>query len=726
MTHKPLKDFVEAAYLDYAMYVILDRALPHISDGLKPVQRRIIYAMAELHLHAQAKHKKSARTIGDVLGKFHPHGDSACYEAMVLMAQSFAYRYPLIDGQGNWGSVDDPKSFAAMRYTEARLAAYAEVLLQEINGHTVPWVDNFDGSLQEPKFFPARLPNVLLNGATGIAVGMATDIPPHNLRAVVAACCLLLEQPEASIADLMQHIQGPDLPTKAHIITSVTDLLQIYTSGTGTFKMRALYTIEKQQIIIQALPHLVSGSVVLTEIANLMTQKKLTVLDDLRDESNHEYPTRLVLIAKSDKVNLEELMQYLFANTSLEHTYKVNLNMIGLDGKPQVKNIKTLLAEWLSFRLDTVTKRSAYRLQQVEERLHIVAGLLQVFHHLEEVIRIIRQEDEPKQQLMQTFNLSERQTEAILEIRLRQLAKLEEHKLRTEQQQLTEEQQELLQLLADPARLRALVRKELLADAEQFGDARCSQLVPLSNALPAAYKAKQLQLSNTPVEPLTVVLSACGWIRAGKGHEIDGANLNYRPGDRYLLQLQTNSAAQLVLFDTTGRCYCLATQQLPSMRGYGDPLTSRLAPPSGSSFTQAVVLVEEQEYLLMTSAGYGFRIAGRELLSKNRTGKLILTGLEAEQCLFVLPLTAEMSHLALLSQQKQLLLLPLPSLPLLNKGRGKRCIQLGRGKNCLQALQGVTPKQPLLLPMGKKSLELSAKQWLRYVGDLGASGQKIS
>ncbi|HEY7841114.1 MAG TPA: DNA topoisomerase IV subunit A, partial [Gammaproteobacteria bacterium] len=573
---RPLHEFTEKAYLDYSMYVILDRALPHIADGLKPVQRRIVYAMSELGLRSTAKFKKSARTVGDVIGKFHPHGDSACYEAMVLMAQDFSYRYPLVDGQGNWGSTDDPKSFAAMRYTESRLTPYADLLLAEVGQGTVEWAPNFDGTLEEPRLLPARLPNVLLNGTTGIAVGMATDIPPHNLREVVDACVLLLDSPGSTLGEICKCVRGPDFPTSGEIITPRKEILALYQTGMGSIRQRARWESEDGNIVITALPYQTSGSRILEEIAGQMQAKRLPMLDDLRDESDHENPTRLVLVPRSSRVDHEELMSHLFATTDLERSYRVNLNMIGLNGRPQVKDLKSLLQEWLKFRLETVRKRLQHRLEQVEARIHILDGLMIAYLNLDEVIRIIRREDEPAPVLRKRFKLSEIQVEAILDLRLRKLAKLEEQKIRGELDELKAERKSLRQVLDSRARLKTLVKKELAADAEQYGDKRRSPLVERE-------EAKQIEETELiPTEPVTAVLSAKGWIRAAKGHEVDAEALGYKAGDEFRHAARGRSNQQAVLIDSTGRCYSIAAHSLPSARGLGEPASGWVTPPDGA------------------------------------------------------------------------------------------------------------------------------------------------
>ncbi len=614
----PLRTFTEKAYLDYSMYVILDRALPNIGDGLKPVQRRIIYAMSELGLAATAKYKKSARTVGDVLGKFHPHGDSACYEAMVLMAQPFSYRYPLIDGQGNWGSSDDPKSFAAMRYTESRLTPYAELLLQELGQGTVDWVPNFDGTLDEPSLLPARLPNVLLNGATGIAVGMATDIPPHNLREVAAATIRLLEDPKTTLDQLCEHIQAPDFPTDAELITSRADIRQMYATGNGSVRLRARYELEQGDIVITALPYQVSGGKVLEQIAAQMNNKKLPMVEDLRDESNHENPTRLVIVPRSNRVDVEALMSHLFASTDLERSYRINLNIIGINGRPQVKDLRSILAEWLEFRTSTVRRRLEYRLEKIIRRLHLLDGLLIAFLNLDEVIHIIRTEDEPKVKLMQRFTLSEEQTDYILDTRLRQLARLEEMKIRGEQQALAEERDDLQKTLESSRRLKQLIRKEISEDAEKYGDARRSKLVERV----AAQAMDETAL--VPSEAVTIVLSEKGWVRAGKGHEVDAGALAYKAGDGFLASATGRSNQTVVFLDSSGRSYSLPAHLLPSARGHGEPLTGRLSPPDGALFVGLLLGNPSDLYLVASDAGYGFIAKLEDLYAKNKNGKAVL------------------------------------------------------------------------------------------------------
>ena len=625
---RPLHEFTEKAYLDYSMYVILDRALPHIGDGLKPVQRRIVYAMSELGLSATAKFKKSARTVGDVIGKFHPHGDTACYEAMVLMAQEFSYRYPIIDGQGNWGSMDDPKSFAAMRYTESRLKPYSQVLLAELGQGTVDWVPNFDGTLKEPERLPARLPNILLNGATGIAVGMATDIPPHNIREVAGACIRLLERPRSTLEDLFEHVKGPDFPTEAEIITPAEELREIYRTGTGSVKLRARWEKESGNVIVTALPYQTSGNKILEQVAAQMQAKKLPMLEDLRDESDHENPTRLVFIPRSNRVNLAELMSHLFATTDLERSYRVNLNMIGINGRPRVKDLKTILQEWLEYRTETVRRRLQHRLEQVEERIHVLEGLMVAYLNIDEVIRIVREEDDPKQELMRRFGLSDTQAEAILDLRLRRLAKLEEIKIRGELDGLQEERESLQQVLGSDARLKNQVKEEIRADMEKFGDARRSPLEQREEA--RALDEAQLM----PTEPVTVVLSGKGWVRAAKGHDIDPETLTYRAGDDFRQAAMGRSNQFAVFLDSTGRCYSIASHILPSARSHGEPVSGWVTPPDGAAFVGVMLGESDRLYFLSTDAGYGFVARLGDLYVKARAGKSVLN---VPQSALVLP-----------------------------------------------------------------------------------------
>ncbi len=671
----PLQEYTEKAYLDYSMYVILDRALPHIGDGLKPVQRRIVYAMSELGLSAVSKHKKSARTVGDVLGKYHPHSDSACYEAMVLMAQPFSYRYTLVDGQGNWGSQDDPKSFAAMRYTESRLTQYSKLLLQELGQGTVEWQANFDGTLDEPVVLPARLPNILLNGGSGIAVGMATDIPPHNLREVVDACLQLLDQPDMTIAELCQLLPAPDLPTEAEIITPASDFINLYSKGNGTFKMRARYEVEDGDIVITALPYQVSGAKVLEQIAQQMQAKKLPFVEDLRDESDHEQPVRLIVVPRSNRVDIEQLMSHLFASTDLERSYRVNMNMIGLNGRPQVKDLKQILSEWLTFRRQTMTKRLQWRLDKVEKRLHLLAGLLIAFLNLDEVIRIIRTEDDPKKVLMQQFALSDVQTDYILDTKLRQLARLEEMKIRAEQAELAKERDSLLALLGSEKKLTQLMRKELKEDAKLYGDARRSPLVERE----AAQNLDETALN--PAEPITVILSKMGWIRAAKGHDIDAENLSYKQGDAYLTAARGRSNQNVVLLDSTGRTYSLAANTLPSARGQGEPLTGKLAPPNGAKFNTLLMGKESDAYVLASNEGYGFICMLADMQSRVKAGKVTVTLHKSASLLSPLLINnAATDSLLLISSSGYLSIIKLTDLPTLSKGKGNKLINLKKSE----------------------------------------------
>lgn len=721
----PLTVFAEKAYLDYSMYVILDRALPHIGDGLKPVQRRIIYAMSELGLTALAKYKKSARTVGDVLGKFHPHGDSACYEAMVLMAQPFSYRYPFVDGQGNWGSPDDPKSFAAMRYTEARLSPYAELLLSELEQGTVDWHDNFDATLKEPALLPARLPNVLLNGATGIAVGMACDILPHNLVEVANACIHLLDHADASVADLCAYIKGPDFPTAAEIITPAAQIQQIYETGTGSIKMRAVFVEEKNNIVITALPYQVSGAKVIEQIAEQMQNKKLPMIEDLRDESDHEHPTRIVLIPRSNRVESESVMSHLFATTDLERSYRVNFNMIGLDAKPRVKNLRAILTEWLSFRLATVQRRLAHRLAKVLDRLHVLEGLLIAFLNIDEVIRIIREEDSPKEALMMRFNLSERQAETILEIKLRHLAKLEEIKLKAEQSELNEERAFLEATLGSESALRALVKDEIMADRDEFGDARRAPIV-----LRAESQALK-EVDIVPNEPITVVLSQKGWIRAAKGHDIKGEELSYKAGDGFKAQINARSNQQIVFFDSEGKVYTLPAHVLPSARGQGEPLSSRLSPADGVSFMAMIAGEADDEVLIASDAGYGFIAKLGDLYVKNRAGKACLKLPEHAQMLRPRILSANQDlELACVSNTGHLLVFKASALPRLSRGKGNKMIQIPSAKAAAREefvvdVEVLSAEDKLVLQAAKRQLTLNRNDIAHYQGERGRRGSRL-
>ena len=722
---RSLADFTEQAYLNYSMYVIMDRALPHIGDGLKPVQRRIVYAMSELGLDADSKHKKSARTVGDVLGKFHPHGDSACYEAMVLMAQPFSYRYTLVDGQGNWGAPDDPKSFAAMRYTEARLSRYSEVLLSELGQGTADWVPNFDGTLDEPAVLPARLPNILLNGTTGIAVGMATDVPPHNLREVASACVRLLDEPKATVEQLCEHIQGPDYPTEAEIITPRAELLKIYESGRGSVRMRAVYRIEDGDIVVTALPHQVSGAKVLEQIAAQMQAKKLPMVADLRDESDHENPCRIVIIARSNRVDLDELMQHLFATTDLESSYRVNVNIIGLDGRPQLKNLRALLVEWLEFRVQTVRRRLKFRLDKVERRLHLLEGLLVAFLNLDEVIHIIRTEDQPKAALIARFDLTETQAEYILETRLRQLARLEEMKIRNEQDELAKEQAKLIALLGSETKLRKLVRAELIKDAETYGDNRRSPIVARAEA--KALSENELM----PTEPVTVVLSEKGWVRCAKGHDIDATGLSYKAGDSFKAAAAGRSNQFAVLIDSTGRSYSLAAHTLPSARGQGEPLTGRLTPPPGASFDCVLLPEDDALYVIASDAGYGFVVKGEDLQAKNKAGKALLSLPNGAKVIAPRPVAdREHNWLAAVTTEGRLLIFKVSDLPQLGKGKGNKIIgipgdRVASREEFVTDLAVIPDGATLVLQAGKRTLSLKADDLEHYKGERGRRGNKL-
>ena len=716
---RSLAEFTEQAYLNYSMYVILDRALPHIGDGLKPVQRRIVFAMSELGLKNNAKHKKSARTVGDVLGKYHPHGDSACYEAMVLMAQPFSYRYPLVDGQGNWGSPDDPKSFAAMRYTESKLSAYADVLLAELGQGTVDWVPNFDGTMEEPSLLPARLPNLLLNGTTGIAVGMATDIPPHNLREVASACIALLKKPNLSLEDIAAYIPAPDFPTKAEIITPKNELLNLYKTGRGSLKMRAVYEVEDGDIVITALPHQVSGAKVLAQIAEQMQAKKLPLVADLRDESDHENPTRLVIVPRSNRVDVALLMNHLFATTDLEYSYRVNMNVIGLDGRPQVKDLRMLLTEWLRFRQGTVRRRLQYRLDKVLARLHILAGLLIAYLNIDEVIRIIRYEDHPKAELMKVFGLTDIQAESILELKLRHLAKLEEMEIRKEQNELEKERDNLEHLLANPAAMDKLIIKEIKADMDKYGDDRRSPLVERAEA--QALKETDL----TPAEPVTVILSEMGWVRAAKGHEIVVESLSFKGSDKYLTSAQGKSNQPVYFLDSTGRSYSLLANTLPSARGQGEPLTTKLNPPAGASFKAVVMGESSQAVILATDASYGFVTTLGDLEAGNKNGKAVVTVPEGANIfppLFVNDVDND--FLAIVSSEGRLLVFAVKDLPKLSKGKGNKLITLDANES-LKSWVICQAGNKLVVNTSNRHLTLKWSDVEHYLGERGKRGAKL-
>lgn len=721
----PLHAFTESAYLNYSMYVIMDRALPFIGDGLKPVQRRIVYAMSELGLSNSAKYKKSARTVGDVLGKYHPHGDSACYEAMVLMAQPFSYRYPLVDGQGNWGAPDDPKSFAAMRYTESRLSKYAELLLSELAHGTVDWVPNFDGTLNEPKMLPARLPNILLNGTTGIAVGMATDIPPHNAREVAQAVIALLEKPDLSLDDIMAFVPGPDYPTDAEIISSRDDIRKIYQNGRGSVRMRAVWEKEDGNAVITGLPHQVSGAKILEQIASQMRAKKLPMIDDLRDESNHENPTRLVIVPRSNRVDLEQVMTHLFATTDLERSYRVNLNMIGLNNRPSVKGLVEILNEWIVYRRQTVRNRLNHRLEKVLKRLHILDGLLIAYLNIDEVIEIIRGEDEPKPVLMSRFNISDTQAEAILELKLRHLAKLEEVKIRGEQDELAKERDDLQGILGSERKLNTLIKKEIQADAKAYGDDRRSPLQEREEA--KALSEHEI----LPSEPITVVLSEMGWVRSAKGHDIEPANLNYKAGDSFKGAARGKTNQPAVFLDTTGRSYSIDPLELPSARSQGEPLTGRLSIPPGATIEHVLMAQDEQKYLMASDAGYGFICTFNDLVTKNKTGKALINLPDNAKILAPIELHNEQEDLLLaITKAGRMLMFPVSDLPQLSKGKGNKIInitgaQAASGEDLLVWLLVLPAQAAITLYFGKRKLKFKAEELQKYRAERGRRGTSL-
>ena len=722
---RPLKEFAEKAYLDYSMYVILDRALPHVGDGLKPVQRRIVYAMSELGLSGGAKFKKSARTVGDVLGKFHPHGDSACYEAMVLLAQPFASRYPLIDGQGNWGTADEPKSFAAMRYTEARLTRFAEILLRELRDGTVDWISNFDGTLDEPVLLPARLPHVLLNGAAGIAVGMATDVPPHNVREIVGACVRLLDEPEASVVDLCGHVHGPDFPTDAEIVTPREELVAMYESGSGSVRMRARFERDDGAIVMTALPYQVSGSKVLEQIAQQMLAKKLPMVEDLRDESDHENPTRLVIVPRSNRIDVDRLMSHLFATTDLERTYRVNMTVIGLDNCPRQANLKSILSEWLEYRIATVRRRIEHRLDRVNDRLHILDGLLVAFLNIDEVIAIIREVEHPRQALMSRFGLTDVQAEAILNLRLRNLARLEEVKIRAEQSELSAESEALEELLESRRRIAMLVREELIEDAERYGDERRSPLVERD----AAQALGETDLA--PAEPITVVLSERGWVRAAKGHEIEPRSLSYRSGDAYRAMARGRSNQLAVFLDSTGRVYCVPSHTLASARSQGEPLAGRINPPDGATFEGVMIGQADQLYVVATDAGYGFIVRLEEIWSRNRAGKACVSLGQGARLLVPRPVhDPEVAQLAAVSSAGKLLVHPLAEIPHLARGKGVKIIQIPKAKTSVREefvvdIEVVPPRASLTVHAGKRYITLKPSDLAHYALGRGRAGRML-
>lgn len=720
----PLRTFTEKAYLNYSMYVIMDRALPFIGDGLKPVQRRIVYAMSELGLNAAAKFKKSARTVGDVLGKFHPHGDSACYEAMVLMAQPFSYRYPLVDGQGNWGAPDDPKSFAAMRYTESRLSKISEILLTELGQGTVDFQPNFDGTLEEPQYLPARLPHILLNGTTGIAVGMATDIPPHNINEVADAAVLLLDNPKAGLDDVLNIIQGPDFPTEAEIISPKDDIRKMYETGRGSIKMRATWHKEDGEIIISALPHQSSPSKIIAQIAEQMTAKKLPMVEDIRDEADYENPVRIVLVPRSNRVDTDALMAHLFATTDLEKSYRVNMNMIGLDHKPAVKGLLQVLTEWLTFRRTTVTRRLQHRLDKVLARLHILDGLMIAFLNIDAVIEIIRTEDEPKQVLMTRFNLSDEQAEAILNLRLRHLAKLEEHQLQAEKDKLEEERSNLELILGSERRLNTLIKKEIQEDAKKYASPRMSQLVERE-------EAKAISESEmTPAEPVTVILSEMGWVRCAKGHDIDPEGLSYKAGDKYLAHACGKSNQPVIFIDSTGRSYALDPLSLPSARSQGEPLTGKLTLPAGATIEQVIMEPEKQELLMASDAGYGFICKFDDLIARNKAGKALISLPENAKVLKPETLSESASLLVSLTSAGRMLIFPVRDLPALSKGKGNKIISIPAANakvrsELLVKLFLVSEKASLEFHSGKRKITLKPEDLQKFRAERGRKGSQL-
>ena len=720
----PLRTFTEKAYLNYSMYVIMDRALPFIGDGLKPVQRRIVYAMSELGLNAAAKFKKSARTVGDVLGKFHPHGDSACYEAMVLMAQPFSYRYPLVDGQGNWGAPDDPKSFAAMRYTESRLSKIAEILLSELGQGTVDFQPNFDGTLEEPQYLPARLPHILLNGTTGIAVGMATDIPPHNINEVADAAVLLLDNPKAGLDDVLNIIQGPDFPTEAEIISPKDDIRKMYETGRGSIKMRATWHKEDGEIIISALPHQSSPSKIIAQIAEQMTAKKLPMVEDIRDEADYENPVRIVLVPRSNRVDTDALMAHLFATTDLEKSYRVNMNMIGLDHKPAVKGLLQILTEWLTFRRTTVTRRLQHRLDKVLARLHILDGLMIAFLNIDEVIEIIRTEDEPKQVLMARFNLSDEQAEAILNLRLRHLAKLEEHQLQAEKDKLEEERSNLELILGSERRLNTLIKKEIQEDAKKYASPRMSQLVERE-------EAKAISESEmTPAEPVTVILSEMGWVRCAKGHDIDPEGLSYKAGDKYLAHACGKSNQPVIFIDSTGRSYALDPLSLPSARSQGEPLTGKLTLPAGATIEQVIMEPEKQELLMASDAGYGFICKFEDLIARNKAGKALISLPENAKVLKPEKLSESASLLVSLTSAGRMLIFPVRDLPALSKGKGNKIISIPAANakarsELLVKLFLISEQASLEFHSGKRKITLKPEDLQKFRAERGRKGSQL-
>ena len=719
-----LKKYAEESYLNYAMYVILDRALPNVGDGLKPVQRRILYAMSELGLDAGSKYKKSARTVGDVIGKFHPHGDSAAYEAMVLMAQNFSFKYPLVDGQGNWGSQDDPKSFAAMRYTESKLTNFANLLISELKSGTVDWQPNFDGSLLEPIIFPAKIPMILLNGTSGIAVGMATDIPSHNINEVIDATVKILEKPKSDLKDLLKIIKGPDFSNNASIVASPEELQEMYSSGRGGFKIQAQWRQDKNQIIINALPYQASGSKILEQIAEQMINKKLPMVVDLADEGDHEDPIRLVITLKSNRVNAEDVMNHLYASTDLQKNYRVNMNLITLKGGPKVFSLVDLLKEWVIFRKDTVKRKLEHRLDQVNDRLHILEGLLTIFVDLDKVIKIIRNSDEPKKELIKAFKLSEIQANAILEIRLRQLAKLEQLKIENERNELVDEQDDIEKILKSKSRLKTLIKIELDEIKELFGEERKSPIIDSTNA-------KIFSEEETIVtETITVVLSKAGWVRSAKGHDIDPNTLSYR-GDDSLQDFARGRSNQLAVFlDSNGKAYSIQSHSLPSARGMGEPITGRLNADSGVQFISSVIGVEGNKFLIMNTAGYGYISEYQNMISNKKTGRAFMKLPDNAKMLKAIPVKDNHTHIAAVSNIGKLLIFNIEELPILGKGKGNKIInipkdKLAAGEEFMAHAQLLADDSSLKIEVGKRSVTLKPKDWSEYVLSRGKRGKKV-
>tara|TARA_B100001057_G_scaffold217298_1_gene217477 strand:+ start:6308 stop:8554 length:2247 start_codon:yes stop_codon:yes gene_type:complete len=719
-----LKKYAEESYLNYAMYVILDRALPNVGDGLKPVQRRILYAMSELGLDASSKYKKSARTVGDVIGKFHPHGDSAAYEAMVLMAQNFSFKYPLVDGQGNWGSQDDPKSFAAMRYTESKLTNFANLLISELKLGTVDWQANFDGSLLEPIIFPSKIPSILLNGTSGIAVGMATDIPSHNINEIIDATIKILEEPKTSLKEILKIIKGPDFSNESPVIINSEELEEMYSSGRGGFKIQAKWQQEKNSIIIDSLPYQASGSKILEQIAEQMQNKKLPMVVDLADEGDHEYPVRLVITLKSNRVNADDLMNHLFASTDLQKNYRTNMNLISLKGGPKVFALIDLLKEWLVFRKNTVKRKLEHRLDQVNDRLHILEGLLLIFIDIDKVIKIIRKSDEPKKDLIKNFKLSEIQANAILEIKLRQLAKLEQIKLEDEKKNLTTEQHEIEKVLKSKTRLKTLIKKELNEIKDNFGEDRKSPII-------ASSAAKIFSEEETIItESITVVLSKAGWIRSAKGHDIDPNSLSYR-GDDSLQDFARGKSNQITVFiDSNGKAYSIPSHSLPSARGMGEPITGRLSADSGVQFISSIIGNDESRYLIMNTAGYGYISEYKNMISNKKTGRAFMKLPENAKMLKAIPVREDHSYIAAVSNIGKLLIFELNELPVLGKGKGNKIINIPKDKlkadeEFMAHAQVLSDDSSLMIEVGKRSVTLKPKDWQQYILSRAKRGKKV-